>query len=340
MYIVCFADFSIGSNPRAIYDECKRRNLDVGIIADQIIAHNGVIDISITNNARSLHEYKGTLSINTGHGNFFLGDTAPEPTIDVYFVKSESEKQMLIGNGYKPENVFVTGSPRSDALFNAPKNAKELVKTNSGLDATKKLVTYAPTYDRSAFGVGRKGFYSQWTTKEDEIDASKALMQAVNNINGELLIRVHRYYKKYWPKILPSHLTPYMQGAMLQSNDTSPDSLMPLLASDILITDFSSIITDAIGIDLPIIFIEPHLNWLYTEKWHAPKDIRYEIGPVVKTPQELKYYVETSPKWHEEIYQPKRQAIKDKYIPLFDGQCSKRAVDTALQIWEERYAGK
>ena len=81
-------------------------------------------DVVFTNNGRLVESVPGRLKINTQHGNLFLGDTKPEPQygINLALAASESERSMMVRNGYQPEDVLVTGQPRTDLLYQATRD--------------------------------------------------------------------------------------------------------------------------------------------------------------------------------------------------------------------------
>lgn len=345
MNILFASDYTKGTNTFAVYQYMKSIKLDadikyIAVQNKQWNEENGVskgkehpYDIGITDNRRCLNQAKAkrqkdSLTVNLHHGNFFL-TTSSENGIDISTVQSASEKEMLCQNGYRPEDVYVTGAARTDELFGNLYKIKTNYLKSIGLDPCKKTILYAPTYDRANFGFGRKGFYARWCSQSEEILVSRALMQMAEKYGYNVIIRVHRYYKRYYKNLIPEYLLPIFANAHICSNETEQDSIPSIAATDVLITDFSSIITDYLLLNRPIIFIEPHSGWKYTDKWHAPKNIRYEFGEVV---EDCRNFIETIHfciKYPEHKYW-ERKGIQEKYSPFADGQSSKRVVEAVL----------
>jgi len=343
MKILFVSDCLDGSNPLAIYNHMKANKeyarYDLHAISSQNNIEYGQYNIGITNNGRCLRQIKAEpclkcLTINTHHGNFFLGDTEPEQGIDASLVASQSEKEMLIRNGYNPKDVYITGAPRLDRLCNSDIDImRNNYLTSINLDPNKKTVLYAPTYDRNNFGFGNKAFFARWQNSAKEIDVMAKLLRTLKEMDCNLIIRVHKYYKRYYKHLVPDALIPLLKNnAHITSNETDPDSIPVLASTDLLITDFSSIVADFITLDRPIIFIEPHENWIYTNRWHVPKEYRYEFGIVVK--DDLETYVSNELAYPDKLSQQRKKCAA-KYAPLADGKSSERAAQYIL----ERYNG-
>lgn len=344
MKILFRSDYKFGSNPGAIFDFAKTNNQLECFYQSKDFSNfkkHEHFDIAVTNNGRHLANINAKLKVNTAHGNLFLGDTKPEPqyNISLLLAMSESEKQLVVKNGYNENNVLITGYPRLDKLFEFKnnKNKRRGYLLNIGLDPNNKTILYAPTYDRAAFGNGTKGFYARWCSKEEEIIATKTLVDFIKKNNYNLITRVHGYYKRHYrEQLCPSYLENYLnsKNCHLTSHHDEPDTILPLLSSDILITDFSSITNDFMVLKKPIIFIEPWANWRYTDKWHCKKEERNQIGTIVKTPQKLCHHI------MESKVNPNLDKMINKYNPYFDGQSSKRALHSILMEYEKKYGTK
>ncbi len=297
-------------------------------------------DVVFTNNGRLVEGAHGRLKINTQHGNLFLGDTQPEPQygINVALAASESEKAMMVRNGYKPRDVFVTGQPRTDLLYDAVHNTnvRNQYLESVWLDISKPTILYAPTYSRKAFGGGHKLFFASSTNEICDANMMRELLHACETCGCNLIVRLHKYIKRdYGGKLLPEHIKDTMEffkvKIHLHDNEMCPDSIPVLAASDVLITDFSSIAADFLALDREIIFIEPHSEWQYTSQWHASKEDRYGMGAVCEDYQALGVRLCDLLFHNATTFAPRRRAMQSKYQPLFDGLCCERVFNAVME---------
>lgn len=323
---IFFAGAHDGSNTDALLKYCGHHRLGDECYT---FGHES-FDVVFTNNGRLVESVPGRLKINTQHGNLFLGDTQPEPQygINLALAASESEKAMMVGNGYRSQDVLVTGQPRTDLLYQATRDSSVRIQylQSKGLEVSKPTILYAPTYSRKAFGGGDKYFFALSGSVDEDYEAAEALIE---NCDGRfnLIIRLHKYIKRdYDGEWLPKYLKELFANVEVHDNDIEPNSIPVLAASDILITDFSSITADFLALDRDIFFIEPHKMWKYTDQWHASKHERLGMGTTIVRWEEF-----------DEIesrlgfYPPRRRAMRDQYQPLFDGKCCERVFNAAME---------
>ncbi|KKL07021.1 hypothetical protein LCGC14_2590180, partial [marine sediment metagenome] len=260
---IFFAGAHDGSNTDALLKYCGHHRLGDECYT---FGHES-FDVVFTNNGRLVEGVPGRLKINTQHGNLFLGDTRPEPQygINLALAASESEKAMMVGNGYRSQDVWVTGQPRTDLLHKAVQDYSVRVKylESAGMDVAKPTILYAPTYSRQAFGGGHKLFFASSTNEICDKNTMMSLLQLCDSLNCNLIIRMHKYIKReYQGHLLPHYLQDLLNtwsdvNIDIHDNEMYPDSIPVLVASDILITDFSSIAADFLALDREIVFIDP-----------------------------------------------------------------------------------
>ena len=332
--ILFASDYKAGSNPGAIYDLAKERDLDVDYKSKDLDDWDKSVeyDVAVTNNGRVLSDVKAKMKVNTHHGNLFLGDSKPEPHVDVSLAMSESEANMMIANGYSQENVLITGAARTDKIVSPDPDTKPMYLESVNLDLENSTVMYAPTYSRKAFGVGNKAFFANATNAEEEADIAHALVDLIANSNKNMIFRLHGYLKReYDGKLLPEHLEFLyeVENFHITSHHDEPDSIPAIVSSDHLITDFSSIATDFLAAHKPVTFIEPLDNWEYTKQWHCTKDERYDLGKVVHTLEHLLKAIR-HPMFGE-------YNTVMKYCYNLDGNCTHRSLDMILEEYERRH---
>lgn len=131
------------------------------------------------------------------------------------------------------DNVEILGSPRNDMLLKSSPEAVAL-KAKLGLSADQKVVTYCPTFRDS--GIARPFTPKGW----------KALDEALAAQDMVMLVKPHRFDKAV-----------RVPSTCVHVRDVSPyvDDVMQLLSiTDLLISDYSSISTDYVLTERPVIF--------------------------------------------------------------------------------------
>lgn len=342
--VALFSDSKPGSNTEAIYDFIKDMpNVKALFVEKYKIVcgeEDALMDIAITNNLRCLGGKRGLLTVNTQHGNFFLGDTSDETDIDLYTAASQSEKSMMTNNGVPNSKIVITGCARTDRLFRhtqaKDEYALEQFYKQYNVRKGQKTFLYAPTYDRSNLGFGKKGFFACSLSEQDEINISKELMGYINSIDAKLIIRVHKYYKRKWPNLVPSYLGNIFQNTNTEitSNETHPDSIPAIIGSDVLITDFSSIVADFLPMKKPVIFIEPNEHWIYTDRWHVTKGSRPFLGRVIYSHHDVVGALDNAESDYTDHYSQCCETYVKHYVPYFDGDCSKRNWEAILNAFK------
>lgn len=145
--------------------------------------------------------------------------------------------------GYDGE-VAETGLPRTDLFFadDRDKLAEE-VRTRLGLPAGKRVVLYAPTQrdDRA------------YDDRHYRLDLALDLAEAEAALDADhvLLVRAHP---------LVADRVPVNGGGFARDVSGYPDLAELLLITDVLVTDYSSVMTDFANTGRPMLFLTPDLN--------------------------------------------------------------------------------
>lgn len=251
--------------------------------------------------------------VNTG--KLYQLEKRANENLSYVIVNSRATKKLYAGCfSVKEEQVKVLGLPRTDLLFSEQelllRRAKFFKQYPDLMD--KKLVLYAPTFRDGE--VEHPGVH---------LDVEK---MAANLPAGYCLgLRLHPFVaerfsleKDYGGKVL---------------NFSSYDNLNTLLmATDILITDYSSIIFEYCVFRRPMIFFAYDLEQFSDHGRGFYRDYRsYVPGPVARTTEEVLEIIRAKD-WQEE----KLQAFLTDSYAYLDGKSTKRVVEFAIECRERR----
>jgi len=357
MLIGFASDYQNGSSPCGIFEhmedlagkhQSQRSLVYRSVCESKHYDSIKIYDIGITNNSRFLRQAQfepnrgGSLTVNTHGGQGFLGDAKPEQGIDVCLAASEHEKEMYCRNGYREQDVLVTGRPRTDVLYGTTEELdalRQIFLKSKYLNYTKRTVLYAPTWDRSPFGGGKKGFFARWIGVEAEVKVMSQILERIKELDMNLVVRLHGRYAKNYQYGVPDHIYELVKDkddVIITSMHTDPDSIPTLIASDVMITDLSSIAFDYLALNRPIIFIEPHAGWTY-----APSDKRYckledRPGVVVQSVLGLLASISGWDTYTDQDFKDARKLIAKKFLGFNDGRNADRAVDAIMEEYGRR----
>ncbi|HEU4912554.1 MAG TPA: CDP-glycerol glycerophosphotransferase family protein [Actinomycetes bacterium] len=212
--------------------------------------------------------------------------------------------------------LLETGLPRHDVLSAPDRDARAAdVRRRLGIDPDRRVVLYAPTYRPDATGKNGK---LRLDLQLDLDDARKALGD-----DHVLLVRPH-------PKVADT--VPAADGETALDVSRWQDSRELLLAADVLVTDYSSLVVDFAHTGRPMVFwtydleyYRDHLRSLYV----APTDLP---GPHVATAEEMLTAVSEATRGAQsESYADAYRAFRERYCPDTDGGASARALDALLE---------
>jgi CDP-glycerol glycerophosphotransferase len=204
------------------------------------------------------------------------------------------------------------GTPRNDVLINHPDPDEALLR-RLDLPPDRKVVLYAPTF------------------REDVKNARRAarvlfdLERWVEELGDThyLLLRPH-YLNRF--EIKPVH-APYLMDV------SHVDEVSDLYrVSQLLVTDYSSVMFDYAWLDRPIVIYAPDYETYTQDTRGTYFDLRADPpGPFCETQDELHDLVRTADEDGEDRLQ-RLKAFRDRYCGTEDGKAAARVVDHLLAV--------
>lgn len=212
--------------------------------------------------------------------------------------------------GIDENKVHPIGIPRTDLFFDAI--AKETVKKKmyEGYPVlqNKRIILFAPTFR----GSGRKSaHYPEEYINLDVIyqnlgDNDIFIMKLHPFIKNQIFIK-----KEYQDKMID--LTGY------------PDINELLLITDLLITDYSSVIFEYAFMEKPIIFYVPDLEEYNSSRSFYYDYDEYMYGTITRNQNELIENIKSST-----VNKEKLEKFREKFLNRCDGKSSKRFVEELI----------
>ncbi|WP_084103919.1 CDP-glycerol glycerophosphotransferase family protein [Demequina sp. NBRC 110056] len=198
------------------------------------------------------------------------------------------------------------GFPRNDVLFSAGADARAAARARLGLGEDERAVLYMPTWRT------RRG------PKEKEFDLT-AFAESLP-AGTRLLVRDHYYHDKRGRKVVPEQVIDVSKGWEVEDL---------YVASDALITDYSSAMFDYALLDKPMVLF--CYDWDdYRWSRGAYFDITEDApGQVVTTAEQL-IVAMRSGAFESAEYAERRASFRDRFATFEDGRASEKVVRIAL----------
>lgn len=210
--------------------------------------------------------------------------------------------------------ILETGYPRNDAIVRADSSRRERVRSSYGIPEDTKVVLYAPTWRANVF-VGQPGRYKR-VLYLDSTRAGEAL-------GKDYIILVRGHSKTF------AHGMSAVGSNVVDVTDY-PDINDLYLASDVLVTDYSSVMFDFAITQKPILFLTPDLvsyrdvirGFYFDFDEVAP-------GPLLNTTDEVVEALQNLDALSVQ-YQRRYEAFRSKFTSLEDGGASSRVVEAVF----------
>jgi CDP-glycerol glycerophosphotransferase len=206
--------------------------------------------------------------------------------------------------------ILEVGDPRSDPLAAPDRDAlTHALRRRLGVPDGKRVVLYAPTSREHAAGT-RGGF-----RLDLHLDLER-LRQAIGEDSVVLFRKHHRV----------SDVVPTMDGFVYDVS-TYPDATELLLAADVLVTDYSSVMFDFANTGRPMLFFAYDLDAYRDDIESYYVDYLETIpGPLVQTTDDVAEALQDVDAVRRD-YDARYSAFASEYCALDDGHASARVVD-------------
>lgn len=211
------------------------------------------------------------------------------------------------------KEILEIGYPRNDILFH--KNNEEdicRIKEMLGLPQDKRIILYAPTWrDNEFYGNGKYKF----NTGMDFPTLMKELKE-----DTVLIVKYHY--------LIMDQIDWSAYDGFIYTYDLSYDISLLYLVSDMLITDYSSVMFDYSILKRPILFYCYDLNeYKDTLRGFYFDLIKEAPGPVTMTTQML---LKAIKEYDYSLYEEKYEAFITKYNHADDGYAAGKIIDLIL----------
>ena len=220
---------------------------------------------------------RATLEAEWGADKIFLSWVPIHANYDLTLVSSASIAPIYAAAfGQSVETISAAfGIPRTDALTPSPRRdaTERTVRSRLGLTDRRTTVLYAPTFR----GADLKG------AAAPELLDIAALHRALGS-DYRLILRLHPFVKS-------AMRIPTEVGDFVVDASGEPDANEVLLAADMLVTDYSSIVFEYALLGRPMAFLAPDLAAYERERGFF-FDYRTGVpGPVVETTEQLARWI-------------------------------------------------
>ena len=254
---------------------------------------------------------RATLESEWGADEIFLKWVSIHSNYDLTLVSSASIAQIYADAFGQPvEKISAAfGIPRTDALAPSPRRdaTEREVRARLGLTDNRTTILYAPTFrGADLMGAGAP-----------ELLDIAALYRALGD-QYRLILRLHPFVKSAMR--VPDEAKDFVVDASRE-----PDVNEVMLAADILVTDYSSIIFEYALLNRPMAFLAPDLAAYERERGFF-FDYRSGVpGPVVQTTEQLLTWINA-----KAFDLPRVAKFAAESFDVMDGHATERLVEQVV----------
>lgn len=226
---------------------------------------------------------------------------------------------------FNREKILEYGYPRNDILYtDKPDELAREVKRELGIPEGKRVILYAPTWrDNQFYGKGRYKF---------ELAMDLGMMQRELSADSVILLRTHYHIAD----ILD--LSEY-EGFVYNGSQYEDVSRL-YLASDICITDYSSVFFDYANLKRPILFFVYDLDAYADEIRGIYLDMEKELpGPLLHTNEQLLEALKNMDAINEK-YRERYDQFYERFCNVDDGHASERIIEKVFGEQEKLLESK
>ncbi len=243
----------------------------------------------------------------------FLLSTSP------YMSEVMYEGAYRLGN-VAPGLIVEEGYPRTDAQLSPHGRSRALSRLRDAgthVSDDQVVVLYAPTWKGESFHRARND--------AGDLAAVVADLQSRLPANHRVLLKVHQQVAQHAAD------EPRLAGCLV-SNELPTNEV--LAATDVLVTDYSSIFFDFLSTGRPIVFFTPDLDeYAAYRGWYL--SLEELPGPVVHSVADLAKLVAsvgtTSAEDPVVSHGARREAARARFAPWDDGSATERVLDVVLR---------
>jgi CDP-glycerol glycerophosphotransferase (TagB/SpsB family) len=223
------------------------------------------------------------------------------------------------GFEFKGEAVYV-GSPRSDILFDS-REIKRAVFKHYNIEEGRKIALFAPT-----FRLGDKESGKKFEIGEVSLDYTRILEALETKFGGvwSIMLRLHPNIALEGYELAP------IDGVIDASSYEEGEELVA--SSDIMITDYSSIMFEPAFVRKPVFLYVPDRNEYINKERSLLIDYDSLPFPIAVSNEELICNVL---QFDKEKYDKKVNQFMEKYGVFEDGHASERAAKFIIELIEK-----
>jgi CDP-glycerol glycerophosphotransferase (TagB/SpsB family)/glycosyltransferase involved in cell wall biosynthesis len=237
-----------------------------------------------------------------------------EQTADMYL---RAYRMANIYNG----RILAEGTPRIDHQF---ADESSLGKTRERLRASgvvindeQQILLYAPTW--------KGDFYAPTNDVRQMRARVQAIRDRIDTSKYQLLLKLHQQVHKY--AVIDEDLREILVPNEIPTNEM-------LAASEVVITDYSSIFIDFLTTNRPVLFFAPDLaDYEDTRGWYLP--VSEWPGPVTEDIDDLARHISQLNTGSADdpavAYKDAYAAARERYTAREDGQAAQRVIDVVFR---------
>lgn len=227
---------------------------------------------------------------------------------DLFCVSSDDVIEKYVEATHLPkERIKPLGTSRTDVFFDEEYLSNSKNKIKNIFKEQKKIVLYAPTFRGKV---------------NEPVDVFLLdVKNLTESICGEynLIIKLHPFATKTTKEIANE----YSENKSVFVVESEYDINELLIGSDVLITDYSSVVFEYSFMNRPMIFFSPDIDEYYNERGFFYEYNSFVPGPIVKTNDELIKAIKGIENWFDE---KRIKDFKQKYLSACDGHSTDKII--------------
>ena len=220
------------------------------------------------------------------------------------------------------DRILITGLPRNDVIFLHNNNLGKL-----GIDKKKyrKILLWLPTYRKATIGhEGTDGNIDQFGYR-DILNTNDHIDQLLREKQYLLLLKIHPLESYSEEKRDHKSNVAIISNNDLEKNNLSVYDLFE--DTDILLSDYSSVITDYMLTKKPIAYISGDYDDYLKSRGFVFDDMNEVMaGPVIRNAIEFEQYIENLEQINDKYFS-KSEEIRLKFHQFQDGKSAQRVVE-------------